>query len=337
MDTKERLTLEEASAPTLIACEHRHRYRLAASLLRDKRVLDLCCGSGYGASILAETAGSVHGVDFDAATIGDAAARVSAEVPVSFEVGDAVDFLQRPDVLERFDAVVCFEGLEHLHRLDAMLERLHELAAAGMTMIVSVPNSRGLEEDNEYHVTDFSWEEAVERIGSIPGATMLTQYLAEGSLLCKADSDRSEVDGHVVLGDRNEPEYANHYVVCVGVDADEVDAVMEVEAAPVANRYMRNLERANSSLRITNQRLAQHRLGRSDSGAGALVAKYEAATARLRQLEEEQAALVAEHEGWVHRCLDAEAREQELRERLADAERRLDPLLVRAVVKAVAR
>lgn len=337
MDTKERLTLEEADASTLIACEHRHRYRLAASLLGRRRVLDLCCGSGYGTAILAETAKQVHGVDVDAATIDRAAAKVAGSSPISFEVGDALEFLRRPDLLERFDALVCFEGLEHLQRLDAVLERLHELASAGMALIVSVPNSRAFGEDNEFHVTDFSWETAVERIGSLPGASILTQYLAEGSILCSADGELARAGGQVVLGDRHEPEYANHYVVCVGLGTVETDATMQMEAAPVANRYMQNLQRANASLRGVNHRLTRARLGKSDSAAGTLVAKYEDVTERLARVERDHHALVAEHDGWVRRCLDAEAREEALRAQLSETERRLEPLLVRAALRAVSR
>ena len=53
MDVVERLTLEAAQADTMVACEHRHRYEFAAALCDGRRVLDLCCGSGYGSAILA--------------------------------------------------------------------------------------------------------------------------------------------------------------------------------------------------------------------------------------------------------------------------------------------
>lgn len=333
-ETKERLTREEASAATLIACEHRHRYTLGAALFAGKRVLDLCCGSGYGTLLLAESAHSVHGVDFDPGTIAHAAAAAPTGSAVSFEVGDALEFLQRPDIVERFDAIVCFEGLEHLHQLDATLERLRNLAEAGVTMILSVPNSRGLGEENEFHVTDFSWEEAVERIGSFPGATVLTQYLAEGSVLCGADEWRGVVGGEIVLEDRNEPEYANHFVICVGVEPTETLATLQLAASPLSNRYMRSIERANAALRLANRRLARAQLGKFDSSAASLVEEFRD---RTLALEKEYADLKLDYRGWIERGLAAEAREEELRQQVAALEARLNSLPVRAAEKLVKR
>ena len=151
------------------------------------RVLDLCCGSGYGSRILAETADSVHGVDNDTATIDAAAAGLPPTSNMTFEAADALEFLCRAEVASRFDAIACFEGLEHLPHLSTTLARLAELGEAGVKMLLSVPNSKGLDEENAFHVTDFSWEEAQERIGSFSGAVSFTQHLAEGSLIRRAE------------------------------------------------------------------------------------------------------------------------------------------------------
>ena len=113
MDVVERLTLEAASEETLIATEHRHRYELAAELLAGQRVLDLCCGSGYGTEILAGAGCQVVGVDNDAATVDLARVTVGKRTGAEFEAADALAYLRRADA-QRFDAIVCFEGLEHL-------------------------------------------------------------------------------------------------------------------------------------------------------------------------------------------------------------------------------
>jgi 2-polyprenyl-3-methyl-5-hydroxy-6-metoxy-1,4-benzoquinol methylase len=311
MGVQERLSFEDATAPTLIAGEHRHRYRLAASLLEGRRVLDLCCGTGYGSAILAETASSVYGVDVDAATVDAADAALRHAGNADFEVADAVEFLGRWNVAERFDAIVCFEGLEHLRELEAAIGRLRELAEGGMTMILSVPNSAGLGEENEFHVTDFSWERTLEQLGSFPGATVLTQYLAEGSVICAAEP--GDPAPRIELGDRHEPEYANHYIVCVGVDADPLDGLMQVEAAPVANRYLRDVENANRELRRANARLTRERLGKADAAAASDLARR----ADREEVERELVLLRKEHKAWIERCLGAEERERALAARLA--------------------
>src|SRR5947209_4289903 len=155
MDVVERLTLEAAQADTMLACEHRQRYEFAAALCGGARVLDLCCGSGYGSAILGARAGEVVGVDNDAATIETARVTVGREVAnVSFELADAVAFLGG-EIASRFDTVVCFEGLEHLQDLDHALELLRGHAEGGVRVVASVPNGKLFGEQNPFHVTEF--------------------------------------------------------------------------------------------------------------------------------------------------------------------------------------
>ncbi|HEY1869765.1 MAG TPA: class I SAM-dependent methyltransferase, partial [Chitinophagaceae bacterium] len=47
------------------AFEHFHRYHHVLELAKDKIVLDIACGEGYGTAILAEKAKKVYGVDID--------------------------------------------------------------------------------------------------------------------------------------------------------------------------------------------------------------------------------------------------------------------------------
>jgi len=90
MDIVERLRLEAAEADTMIACEQRQRYEFAAGLSAGRRVLDLCCGTGYGSAILAARAHAVTGIDNDSAAIEAARLTVGKETPnVSFSAADA--------------------------------------------------------------------------------------------------------------------------------------------------------------------------------------------------------------------------------------------------------
>ena len=43
--------------------EHLNRYHFGAQFVKDKRVLDVACGTGYGSAILAENAAFVEGID----------------------------------------------------------------------------------------------------------------------------------------------------------------------------------------------------------------------------------------------------------------------------------
>jgi 2-polyprenyl-3-methyl-5-hydroxy-6-metoxy-1,4-benzoquinol methylase len=45
--------------------EHLHRYAIARDYVKDKIVLDIACGEGYGSNLLAENATAVTGIDID--------------------------------------------------------------------------------------------------------------------------------------------------------------------------------------------------------------------------------------------------------------------------------
>ncbi|HEX4837186.1 MAG TPA: class I SAM-dependent methyltransferase [Solirubrobacteraceae bacterium] len=262
MDTRERLSLESVSEYTVIACEHIHRYDFAAALCGGLRVLDLACGSGYGSAILTETATAVHGVDNDVATIDLAAATVGQRTAATFEVADATALLGE-DLSDRYDMIVCFEALEHLNDLGSAVGGLCEQAGRGVQLIVSVPNSRAFEEENEFHVTDFGYDEAMSLLNKLPDAVMVNQYLTEGSLIGPQGAE--DLRSGLINLEHAEPEYANHFILTSNIDEKHVLGTYRVRSqlveAPVHNRYMRNLEVANSELRRRNNELARKMLG----------------------------------------------------------------------------
>jgi 2-polyprenyl-3-methyl-5-hydroxy-6-metoxy-1,4-benzoquinol methylase len=299
VDVVERLTLEASQGETMLACEHRHRYELARGLCADLRVLDLCCGSGYGSAILAAKARAVLGVDNDAATVELAQATVGRRLSnTRFELSDAVEYLAQ--VAGRFDLIVCFEGLEHLRDLNRALRLLQELAEAGTRLVLSVPNSKAFGEQNPFHLTDFGFEAAMAAFAQFPATVMLPQYLAEGSVICPPGASGHEAT--VTLGDGDEPEYANHFIFCVNFDSAELTSVhhgkMQLSSAPLFNRWSEGMKQALSALRRENARLARARLGKAGSAAAS-------ALARLADREAELAA-------WQERCRLAEARVGEL-------------------------
>ena len=305
MDVVERLTLEAAAADTMLACEHRHRYEFAAPFGAGERVLDLCCGSGYGTAILAERAREVLGVDNDAATVDLAAETVGRGSPnAGFHAADAVAFLESERAGE-FDLVVCFEGLEHLRELDRALAALRRLADRGTRLLASIPNGKLFGEDNPYHVTNFGYEEALAAFAGFQEAVMLPQYLAEGSVICPAGAAGTDVT--VGLQDRREPEYANHFMFCVNLAPERLAAVhhgrVQVSVSPVFNRWSEDLKLGARALRRENARLARARLGKAGSAASA-------ALAGLARREAEAA-------GLAERCRLAEARVAELERRLS--------------------
>src|SRR5437764_12696872 len=85
--------------------EHLHRYALAVALAKEKRVLDIACGEGYGANLLAAVSAHVIGVDIDASVIHHAKHTYRKE-NLSFRQGSC---LQIPVDDQTVDLVVSFE------------------------------------------------------------------------------------------------------------------------------------------------------------------------------------------------------------------------------------
>ena len=114
--------------------EHWHRYAFARSLCVGKRVLDAACGEGYGSNLLAQVARDVVGVDLSPQTIEHARQRYANHANLRFEQADAT---QLPALGGKFDVIVSFETLEHLHAQDALLAGFaNQLADDGMAVVL---------------------------------------------------------------------------------------------------------------------------------------------------------------------------------------------------------
>ena len=258
-DHVERLDLDEVRAPSLIASEHLHRYELAARLCRGMRVADVCCGTGYGTRLLADGGADVVGIDSSEKAIAEAAG-----LGIRTEVADALEYLERPSLPDEIEAVVMFEGLEHLPDVDRAVVALRGLAANGVRLAISIPNSKLLgEEDNPFHETDFDHERAAATLrGLADEVVVLGQYLAEGSLI-RGEAGGGELAAAPVLEGRAEPEFAGHYIGLAGFGnaANELSTRMLLSAAPAHRSYMLELEAANARMwdRVTEleERLAR--------------------------------------------------------------------------------
>jgi len=326
----ERLEAADIERGGLLAISHVHRYELAAALCESARVLDLGCGTGYGSRILATTAAAVHGVDVAAAAVEAATASLheAERERLTFERADAHAYL-RSLGQDRFDAVVCFEALEHVPDPDAVLDELARLAHGGTRLILSIPNSRGFEEENEFHATDYGFEEMRAAAARLGGVTILEQHLAEASLLMPSrPAGELELHGRLAARDAGDAPWANHWLLLVNVDDGAVEgarARLGLAAGANHNAYMRQLEEANAELRRANTRLARRRLGVHDAAAASVLRRLEergdreASAAKAAAAEAEKWRAIADSNDWARRQL--EQRLAEPRHRVADGVR----------------
>src|SRR5262245_6359687 len=149
-----------------IAYEHLHRYAYAATLVSHKRVLDLACGEGYGAKMLAATATSVVGIDIDETVIRHATEKYST-ANLTFTAGSITDVPLHDN--HSFDVIVCFEAIEHIDAHEAMLLEVKRLLKEDGLFILSTPNKAVYRnqstEENRFHVKELYFEEFREKIG----------------------------------------------------------------------------------------------------------------------------------------------------------------------------
>jgi len=120
-----------------IRYEHLHRYALAARLVKDKTVLDLACGEGYGPYMLSKEAKRVVAIDIDEQTINHARSEYSSD-NLEFIQGSVLEIPIRGK--RKFDVITCFEGIEHVAEHDKLLSEVKRLLKDDGLFIVSTPN-----------------------------------------------------------------------------------------------------------------------------------------------------------------------------------------------------
>ena len=144
--------------------EHIDRYRFASRWVRNKRVLDIASGEGYGTRGLLE-AGAKHviGVDIDSAACKHAARKYDLEV----HEGSAEHI---PLDSNSVDVVVSFETIEHVPNPEQFIREIFRVLVPGGTVIISTPEtdlySPGGIKHNLYHCSEMTTQQFRTLLGS---------------------------------------------------------------------------------------------------------------------------------------------------------------------------
>jgi len=116
---------------------HMASYRFARSFCASAKVLDLGCGSGYGAASLCDTAATVTAVDVSADAIAFASARYRSP-NLTFRHIKAAEPLPFPD--HSFDVVLSFQVIEHVSDEAGYLQEARRVLKPGGRMIIVTPD-----------------------------------------------------------------------------------------------------------------------------------------------------------------------------------------------------
>lgn len=152
----------ERYLPTIagrIKYEHLHRYALAAQLVPGKVVLDLACGEGYGAHLLAASASAVYGVDNSVEVI-DYAARTYCQPNLYFLAGSCDSV---PLEAASVDVAVSFETLEHHDKHEEMMQEIRRVLRPNGLLVISTPDRKTYSDEpaynNPFHVKELYYHE----------------------------------------------------------------------------------------------------------------------------------------------------------------------------------
>jgi ubiquinone/menaquinone biosynthesis C-methylase UbiE len=140
----------------LIYLRHLASYRFAQSMAEGRRVLDLGCGTGYGAILIAERANEVVALDLAPHAL---SAQKHTAATAKFAAGDS---LQLPFRAEAFDLIVSFQVIEHIWDEIRYLDEVRRVLAPRGLFLVSTPNKRlrllPLQPPfNPYHVREYDY------------------------------------------------------------------------------------------------------------------------------------------------------------------------------------
>ena len=135
--------------------EHRLRYNLAKGFVKNRIVVDLGCGVGYGTYELAVSgAKKVYGIDISSSVIKYAKAHYSHK-NITYNTSDALDTKLSSDF---FDIVIAFEVIEHVKDYKKFLQEVSRLLKPNGIFIISTPNSEASFGDNPYHIKEFAFQ-----------------------------------------------------------------------------------------------------------------------------------------------------------------------------------
>jgi SAM-dependent methyltransferase len=139
----------------LIEAEHLTRYHWAAQAVAGAKVLDAGCGAAYGTKLLAD-AGAEHVTGIDLA--GSVLEAMSPYMPanVTLEQGD---LLKLPHDSGSFEAIACFEVIEHFAEPLVVLDELKRVLSNDGVLFVSSPNRGVFPAGNPHHLHEFTPEE----------------------------------------------------------------------------------------------------------------------------------------------------------------------------------
>ena len=170
--------------------EHLHRYALATEISKDKIVLDIACGEGYGSYLISKSAAYIYGVDIDNSSVVHAKNKYEKDNGnLCFKTGSTSNI---PLENNTVDIVVSFETIEHHDEHEQMMKEIKRVLKPGGILMISSPNKffyNQIAPNNPFHVKELHFNEFRDLLEKYFGnCKYYQQCVVAGSLITPLES-----------------------------------------------------------------------------------------------------------------------------------------------------
>lgn len=137
------------------------RYRFVIPYVKDMKVLDIACGTGYGCEIILREgqASEVWGVDINKQTIENNKLKYASLKKINFLEGSCFEI---PFEEDYFDVSISIETIEHIKYPEKFLCELKRVTRPNGIIIISTPlnnTESRLSPSNPFHVREYNIKE----------------------------------------------------------------------------------------------------------------------------------------------------------------------------------
>lgn len=222
MGNKDKWTGErlETFVTTEAMTEHLHRYAIIFNLIKNKKVLDIACGEGYGTALMSKYAKHVTGIDIDKDTISKASHKYRSE-NINFIDGSILNI---PVNDSSYDIITCFETIEHISNHDKALNELKRILSSNGILVISTPEKKYYSDlnnfKNPFHQKELYEKDFIQLLNKyFTYYEIYSQSSFNGSLIMK-DGERKIIKYY--SGDYNQileiPEFSPFFKIALASD-----------------------------------------------------------------------------------------------------------------------
>lgn len=201
--------------------EHLNRYYFVVNQveLKDKKVLDIASGEGYGSNILAKYAHNVVGVDISNEAIEHAIRKYKKDNLIYIQ-GDATKIPLEDNTI---DVVVSFETIEHHDKHNEMMLEIKRVLKSDGILIISSPDKYYYSDlpnyKNQFHVKELYYDEFKTLISSYFKKTFFFNQRTFGGSIISLDENYTQYTSPLVVEQTGEKHpFLPEYNVAIATD-----------------------------------------------------------------------------------------------------------------------